>query len=82
MNPKFAIIDLPGVPPARLSSLIEPGTDSPDKEGEIRIVLRRAQALDMTSMTEQELADLENTEIKQVEMTEARLNALTEVKTP
>ena len=77
-NPKFAIIDLPGVPPARLLSLVEMETESTDQEDEVRIVRRRRQALDLAAMTAGELDNLEGE--KQIELTEARLTELVEVK--
>jgi hypothetical protein len=78
-NPKFGIIDLPGVPPARLLSLVEMETEATAQKDEVRMVRRRLRRVNLNSLTAGELGDLEGSERK-VELTEARLTALTEVK--
>lgn len=78
-NPKFGIIDLPGVPLAQFLTLIEPETEAVGGEGEVRIVRRRHRRVDLDAMTLAERDDLEG-DGRQVEMSEARLAALVEIK--
>lgn len=74
-NPKFGIIDLPGVPVARLLSLVEAETAGTGDA--FRIVRRRVRRLNLGTMTTEERGDLEGAERK-VSLSEARLSALVE----
>ena len=76
-NPKFSIIELPGVAVSKLNSLIE--TETTGEGDTLQIIKRRKQKINLEAMTIAEQNGLES-KTRSHELTEARLIALTEVK--